>query len=78
MAKLSALVLTFSLLLTACGSSPPPSNPAPDDASRIVLSRINSLTDCNALQREFDIADSNNRVDYMKAADARMSAVGCY
>lgn len=50
-----------------------------------VIDRINSSTDCAALQAEFDRADANRSlgsgelsISYMKAADARMKAVGCY
>jgi hypothetical protein len=64
------------VLLIGCSSDQPPSNS--NRTSDIVFDRINSLTDCNELQRQFDIADSNNQVDYMIAADARMQSVGCY
>lgn len=55
-----------------------------------VYSRIASTTDCAALQEQFNIAgDNNDRAEpgtdahrwslgYMKAADDRMEAVGCY
>lgn len=59
--------------------------------SPAVYNRIKSLTDCAALQREFDTAEANHNrdltrgsslaeidTDYMKAADSRMKAVGCY
>jgi hypothetical protein len=75
-----ALVITFVFanINSDTGTTPGPSNPAPDSATKIVLDRINSSSDCIELQRQFDIADSNNRVDYMEAADARMRLVGCY
>lgn len=40
--------------------------------------RIAGLTDCVALQAEFDQADRNGVVEYMKVADKRMKEVGCY
>jgi hypothetical protein len=57
-----------------------------------VYARIESLTDCRELQREFDVADENHGIQsdegdltmmristsYMKAADERMRALGCY
>lgn len=60
--------------------------------SQAVYDRINSLTDCKALQAEFDQADENgkaarargnsdaarNSTAYMEAADKRLKAVGCY
>ena len=48
-----------------------PTNPA-------VFERINSLTDCAALQAEFDQAEENGMTSYMRAAHDRMGAVGCY
>jgi hypothetical protein len=60
-----------------------PGNPAAHD-------RINSLTDCAALQAEFDTAsasfdrvakgtaESAAAIGFMTAADARMKQVGCY
>lgn len=43
-----------------------------------VVDRINSETDCAALQDEFDRAQTNKRTDWMRAADARMRAMECY
>jgi hypothetical protein len=60
------------------------------DPVEATLQRIESLTDCNALQREFDIASENfDRVEagspqaeasleYMEAADARLQELECY
>lgn len=54
-------------------------------ANQAVLTRIGSMTDCDALQAEFDQAEANWKsfghsysIDYMNAADSRMKAVGCY
>ena len=60
--------------------------------SQAVLARINSLTDCAELQRQFDTAMDNHELQhqlgnldmmrittaYAEAADARMRQVGCY
>lgn len=57
-----------------------------------VYDRIASMTDCAALQREFDVAYANHARDagrgaadlasvdlsYMQAVDARMQDLGCY
>jgi hypothetical protein len=48
------------------------------DSADPVITRINFETDCATLQGEFDRASGNRRVDWMRAADARMRAVGCY
>jgi hypothetical protein len=60
------------------------------DPVEATLQRIEPLTDCNALQREFDIASENfDRVEagspqaeasleYMEAADARLQELDCY
>jgi hypothetical protein len=65
------------ILLAGCGSEP--GNPD-------VYARINAMTDCAELQREFDQADANRSlptdddipIAYMKAADERMDEIGCY
>lgn len=73
------------------GSAPVASSPA-DDGSAAVLSRINSTSDCAALQREFDTAEVHFKqaktagdtarrelaLKYMGAADERMKQIGCY
>jgi hypothetical protein len=58
--------------------------------SSAVYSRIDRMTDCAALQAEFDTASANNyreepgsasfqaTLGYMRAADNRMEEVGCY
>jgi hypothetical protein len=54
-----------------------------------VYDRIFALTDCSALQKEFDTANANAQRDagtpnfkqdegYMKAVDTRMKDIGCY
>lgn len=55
-----------------------------------VYARIEALTDCRALQREFNIAMNNTEarnpsdpmhavsLSYADAADERMSEIGCY
>lgn len=67
--KHSVACLVLIVTLSGCGSK---------EGNPDVYNRIASLTDCSELQREFDIADSNNQTDYMKAADERMREVGCY
>ncbi len=56
----------------------------------VVYTEILSLTDCDVLQENFDIASSNNAratpgtrefkwtLGYMAAADDRMTEIGCY
>lgn len=91
-------------VLVACGSDgddgsevvPVPTTPPADtttdttDTTNPVIARINSLTDCEALQDEFDQAAENNEredpgtptfeltTSYMEAADTRMAEIGCY
>ena len=49
-----------------------------DPASNPALERIRQLDDCGQLQVEFDTADANGNVTFMRAADARMQSLGCY
>jgi hypothetical protein len=86
---LIALALTFGV--TAC-SAPAEEAPAPEETvgNPAVYERINGLTDCAELQKEFDTASTHNdgaepgtdeyraTTAYMEAADARMQEVGCY
>jgi hypothetical protein len=58
----------------------------------VVYARIAKMTDCNALQEQFDLAEQTSQrpggpagatwseigIAYMQAADARMKDVGCY
>ena len=71
-------------------SAPAPVATPPGRAE--VYERIAALTDCAALQREFDQAETNGRAarargdldlsristSYMEAADKRMREAGCY
>lgn len=64
----------------------------PRPGSPDVYARIAELTDCAALQAEFDLADATRKrpggvegaswtqigIAYMEAADSRMSDLGCY
>lgn len=75
---LICLVAVVAIGLAGCASSQPGS---PD-----VYARINAMTDCVALQHEFDQADENRAISsdpsiqtsYMKAANNRMRELGCY
>jgi len=68
-----------ALALAGCGSDDQSGSPD-------VYARIASLTDCSALQQEFDQAEANRSISrdpsiqtsYMVAADERMREVGCY
>jgi hypothetical protein len=79
------VVLAMGAVLYVLRPVPPPKgNPA-------VYERINAMTDCEALQREFEIADANHRRDlydgkldaaevdtlFMRAANDRMEQQGC-
>ena len=72
---IAAAGLALALATTGCGqpvaSSERPTNPS-------VIERINTETDCAQLQVEFDRAETDHHANYMKAADARMRALGCY
>ena len=67
------------LVLAGCGGDDQSGSPD-------VYARISSLTDCSALQQEFDQAEANRSISrdpsiqtsYMVAADERMREVGCY
>lgn len=73
-----ALIIAAVLALAACGSDPAPAPVHDDPASSPALERIRQLDDCVLLQAEFDTADANGNVTFMRAADARMAALGCY
>lgn len=81
------------LALAACSSSSPADTDGPVyNGNPATYQRINSLTDCVALQAEFDRFERNHgefidksdlgnakvATDYMKAVDNRMRAIGCY
>src|SRR5687768_13188325 len=90
------LGLTFLLIAQiACGSSAPTVKTANDyiqeyGGNADVYNAILSLTDCAALQEQFDIASENNQretpgtpghkqtLGYMTAADDRMKGLNCY
>lgn len=85
--KRSAVVVLVVLALVVAGCGDDDVNDVsdlPDGASREVVARINSLTDCEDLQAEFDQADENRSIEaevgtfYMQVADDRMHEVGCY
>lgn len=65
----------MAVLLVGCMESP---TTTLTNDEQTVINRISRLTDCDELQRQFDIADSRNKVAYMEAAHQRMQAVGCY
>lgn len=87
-AGVAALVIAALVVLNVLDSGKDSSRPG-DPA---VYSRIDSLTDCSALQSEFNAADArhgtqvrNHRTEqaeiersYMEAADGRMRTIGCY
>lgn len=94
--EMKRLLIAFcilSLAALACGSDSPKTV---DDYMQEfggnvdVYNRILSLTDCSALQSEFDQADENLQlqspgtpqyqagIGYMQAADDHMKSVGCY
>lgn len=79
------------MALTGCGGDAATDNkPADRPGSAVVYQRIASLSDCSALQEEFDIADAhaeskqdagltaNVELSYMAAANDRMREIGCY
>lgn len=69
------VILGVLLILSgACGDDDAPK----PETNKAVVERIEALTDCLALQAEFDTADRNGRTDYMEVADERMREVGCY
>ena len=81
-----SLLLTLALFIVAIGCS---SAPAERPGNPEVYSRIESLTDCKALQAEFNTAmdwhdrestieRKKMRLAYAKAADKRLSDIGCY
>ena len=76
LAALTVMACTPGTLATVGpGGESRPGNPD-------VYERIESETDCAALQEEFDTAEagppSEWKVPYMEAADARMRELGCY
>ena len=78
-----AVVVVGLIALGSLSESSKPGNPA-------VYDRINSETDCDTLQAEFNQAMTNHdalpsgdsrrdwALGYAKAADSRMNDLGCY
>lgn len=69
-------LITIALGLALVGCSAPAE--APKAGSESVYQRIESLSDCELLQQEFNTAESHSNIEYMEAADKRMQEVGCY
>jgi len=78
-----ATAITTASLAACGGTNSKPGNQA-------VYDRIANMTDCAALQQQFDVADANHTRDlkrnldlakidtsYMNAAEKRMEDVGC-
>lgn len=77
------------VLVLGCGG---PATPAARPGNPAVYERIAALSDCRALQQEFETADANGKrhraagetdqakwtTAYMAAADERMKALRCY
>lgn len=92
LALLAAVVALAGCGTSGSGSETPATTAENEDrpGSAAVYQRIESMTDCDALQRQFDIAGDNADrmhdagqtadipMSYMDAADARMKEVGCY
>lgn len=89
------VVVCLVLIATSgCGTSDSPSTAVDNNERTVgnpaVYARIDSMTSCTSLQREFDIAGDNTDaahasgddatipMSYMNAADNRMREVGCY
>lgn len=78
----------------APSAAPAAATPDRRPGSADVYARIESSTDCGALQRDFDTAEANHQrevragperrrfqeitLSYMTAADDRMREIGCY
>lgn len=78
-----AVAVAVAVALSGCNK------PAVKPGNAEVYKRIEALTDCKALQGEFDTASAghdraSNQAQreatsgYMAAADDRMKAIGCY
>ena len=95
MKQIIPAIIILWLASVACGSAAPTLNTADDyveefGGSADVYERILSLTDCIALQSEFDQADTNTElqepgapqyqwlIGYMTAANNRMEEIGCH
>lgn len=95
MGKVIFFFIVLCMASLACGSAAPTTKTADDyvkeyGGNRDSYQSILSLTDCTALQEQFDIASANNQretagtplfkatLGYMKAADNRMKEINCY
>jgi hypothetical protein len=97
--NIGGIALLVAALLAGCGSSGGSSGGSDQSAqtetrpgSAAVYERIGALTDCSALQAEFDRAHvyhsremnagdvdmAKVSTSYMEAADARMQELGCH
>lgn len=68
-------------MLIGCGDDDDNGNYTPPAGANVnpdVVDRINAMTDCGELQGQFDTAEANGNTEFMRVADARMQAVGCY
>lgn len=87
---LRTVALAAAVVLSGCGGEQTADDYADDHGGNpAVYERILNLTDCAALQQEFDRATANNdraepgtdehrwTLGYMTAAQDRMDAVGC-
>lgn len=87
---LALTLAAFALIVLAgCGTNSSENNER-TKGSPAVWARIENGTNCNALQREFDIAMDNAEaresghalrdlsLSYARAADNRMEEIGCY
>lgn len=83
MKKIIFAIIVLALATLACGASAPTLKTTADFVKEFggnpdVYDRLLKLTDCPALQDEFNIAEENTNIGYMKAADQRMREIGCY
>jgi hypothetical protein len=87
------VVATFGIVAVAAAQTvAAPATPTAPEGNPAVYTRIAALTDCDQLQGEFNVADATGRrarqrgdlatgratTGYMKAADNRLKAIGCY
>lgn len=71
------VLIVFGIIGAVWGGSDDNIDP-PDNVSPAVISRIESSTNCAALQSEFDTADLNGNAELMSFIDDHMRDVGCY
>ena len=75
---IAILVVVVLGIIGAIWGGSDENNEPPDNVSPAVISRIESSTNCAALQSEFDTADVNGNADLMAFIDDHMRDVGCY